>query len=154
MHYHAQVIAKEFVRLQGGTIGVMSPRQWVQAHTVVPDRLPPLWRHPPLGYLVAVLAQAAAVSLTLHLHHVLMDGFAYQGALSFLVVAVVALRWGVGPSLLTTLVGAALLNYLILPPHAAWSLAASAVVATLVFLSVGLSISVLVSRTERARRLA
>ena len=39
----------------------------VRAHAVVPDMLPRLWRHPLLGYLVAVLAQLAAVGLTLHL---------------------------------------------------------------------------------------
>jgi signal transduction histidine kinase len=129
-------------------------RQRIRADTVVPDRLPRLWRHRLLGYLAAVLAQLAAVSLTLQLHHVLSPTFRYQGALSFLVIAFVALRWGVEPSLLSTLVGAALLNYLILPPHAAWSLGASQVVATLIFLSVGLCIGVLASRTERARRIA
>jgi signal transduction histidine kinase len=128
--------------------------QWVCVHTAAPDRLPRLWRHPLLGYLVAVLAQLAAVSLTLHLRQVLLYAFPYHGALSFLVVVFVALRWGVGPSLLSTLVGAALLNYLILLPHAAWSLGTSQIVATLVFLSVGLSISVLAGRTERARRMA
>jgi hypothetical protein len=43
--------------------------QRVRAHAVVPDRLPRLWQHPPLGYLVAVLAQLAAVSLTLQLRY-------------------------------------------------------------------------------------
>jgi signal transduction histidine kinase len=128
--------------------------QRVRAHAVVPDRLPRLWQHPPLGYLVAVLAQLAAVSLTLQLRYLLVQAFPYRGALSFLVVVLVALRWGGGPSLLTTLVGAALLHYFLLPPQGAWSLGASQIVATLVFLSVGLSISVLTSRTERARRMA
>jgi K+-sensing histidine kinase KdpD len=128
--------------------------QRVRAHAVVPDRLPRLWQHPPLGYLVAVLAQLAAVGLTLPLRYLLVQAFPYRGALSFLVVVLVALRWGVGPSLLTTLVGAALLNYAILPPYSAWSLGASQIVATLLFLSIGLSISVLVSRTERARQMA
>jgi hypothetical protein len=101
---------------------VMPLRRWVQAHTVVPDRLPRLWQHPSVGYLVAVLAQLAAVSLTLHLRYLLLQAFPYRGALSFLgalsfvVVVCVALLWAVGPSLLTTLVGAALLNYFILPP--------------------------------------
>jgi signal transduction histidine kinase len=103
---------------------------------------------------VAVLAQLAAVSLTLQLRQVLLYAFPYHGALSFLVVAFVALRWGMGPSLVATLVGAALLNYFILPPRATWSLGASQLVATLVFLSVGLSTGVLASRTERARRIA
>ena len=128
--------------------------QRVRAHAVVPDRLSRLWQHPPVGYLVAVLAQLAAVSLTLHLRYLLVQAFPYRGALSFLVVVLVALRWGGGPSLLSTLVGAALLHYFHLLPQGAWSLGAPQIVATLVFLSVGLCISVLTSRTERARRMA
>jgi signal transduction histidine kinase len=88
------------------------------------------------------------------LRYLLVQAFPYRGALSFLVVVLVALRWGGGPSLLTTLVGAALLHYFLLPSQGAWSLGAPQTVATLVFLSVGLSISVLTSRTERARRMA
>jgi signal transduction histidine kinase len=129
-------------------------RQRVRAHVVVPDSLPRLWQHPPLGYLVAVLAQLAAVSLTLQLRLVLLQAFTYRGALSLLVVVAVALRWGAGPSLLSTLVGAALLNYRALPPYSGWNLGVSGIVATLVFLSIGLSISVLVSRMARARRIA
>src|SRR5438067_955515 len=109
--------------------------QWVRAHAVVPDRLPRLWRRPPLGYLVAVLAQLAAVSLTWRLAHVVPD-FWFRGSLSFLAVAVIALRWGVGPSLLSTLLGGALLNYLILPPHTAWSFGTPELVKTLLFLCV------------------
>ena len=69
--------------------------QWVRAHAGVPDRLPRLWRHPLLGYLVAVLTQLVAVGLTVHLTNVVPD-FWFRGALSFLVVAVVALCWGWG----------------------------------------------------------
>jgi signal transduction histidine kinase len=128
--------------------------QRARAHAVVPDGLLRLWQHPPLGYLVAVLAQLAAVSLTLHLRYLLVQAFPYRGALSFLVIVLVALRWGGGPSLLSTLVGTALLHYFLLPSQGAWSLGAPQIVATLVFLSVGLSISVLTSRAERARRMA
>ncbi|HKC75980.1 MAG TPA: HAMP domain-containing sensor histidine kinase [Chloroflexota bacterium] len=126
--------------------------QRVRAHAVVPDRLPWLWRHPLLGYLVAVLAQLAAVGLTLHLATVVPD-FWFRGALSFLAVTFVALRWGVGPGLLSTLMGSALLNDLILPPYAAWSLAAPGVVKTLLFLSVGLTVSVLAGRAARYARI-
>jgi signal transduction histidine kinase len=100
-----------------------------------------------------VLAQLAAVGLTLHLANVVPD-FWFRDALSFLAVAVVALRWGVGPGLLSTLMGSALLNDLVLPPYTAWSLAAPGVVESLLFLSVGLSVSVLAGRAARARRIA
>jgi K+-sensing histidine kinase KdpD len=119
-------------------------RQRVRAHTAVLDRLPRLSRHPLLGYLVAVLAQLAAVGLTLHLANV-VPTFWFRDALSFLAVAVVALRWGVGPGLLSTLMGSALLNDLVLPPSTAWSRAAPGMVKTLLFLSV----SVLAGRAVR-----
>src|SRR5437588_702121 len=38
--------------------------QWVRAHAVVPDRLPRLWRRPPLGYLVAARAVRMAQAAT------------------------------------------------------------------------------------------
>ena len=66
--------------------------QRVRAHAGVPDSVPRLWQHPSLGYLVAVLAQFAAVSLTLQLHYLLVQAFPYRGALSFLVIVLVALR--------------------------------------------------------------
>jgi K+-sensing histidine kinase KdpD len=128
-------------------------RQRVRAHAVGLDRLPRLWRRPLLGYLVAVLAQLAAAGLTLHLANVVPD-FWCRDALSFPAVAFVALHWGVGPGLLSTLIGSALLNYLVLPPYTAWSLAAPGVVTTLLFLSVGLSVSVLAGRAARAQRIA
>jgi hypothetical protein len=47
--------------------------QRVRAHAVVPDRQARPWRHPLLGYLVAVLAQLAAVGPTLHLANVVPE---------------------------------------------------------------------------------
>src|SRR2546423_15519338 len=69
--------------------------QRVRAHAVVPDRLPWLWRHPLLGYLVAVLAQLAALGLTLHPATVVPD-FLFCGALSVPAGPFVALRLGGG----------------------------------------------------------
>ena len=59
-----------------------------------------------VGYLVAVLGQVAAISLTLYLRAMWPHGFPYQGVLAVVVVIAVALRWDFGPSLLATLVGA------------------------------------------------
>jgi signal transduction histidine kinase len=129
-------------------------QHWLAANTFAPTWLPRRWRHPVVGYLVAVLAQLAAISLTLHLHLALLQAFPYRGALSDLVVVLIALCWGVGPSVLSTLVGAALLTYLILPPYNTWYFGASQVVATIVLLGVSLSISVLVSGMAHARRMA
>lgn len=140
---------------------------WLHSHPSMARGQPgrrtrlPLWRrlgvplrwHRAVGYIVAVLAQVAAVSLTRQLGH-LWPGFAFPGALSLLVVAVVALSWGAGATILTTLTGAALLNYVILVPNGAWSRQPAQLAATLLFLVVGLSIGTLASRSDRARRAA
>jgi hypothetical protein len=70
----------------------VSTCQPVRARTVVPDRLPRPWRHPLLGYFVAVLAQLAAVGLTLRLAHVSVWAYPNHDALSILVITFVALR--------------------------------------------------------------
>lgn len=108
------------------------------------------WRRV-FAYVLAVLLQGAAIGVSLSLSH-LFPAFAVPGVLPLLVIAGVALRWGTGPSLLATLLGSALLNYVLLPPQAAWSLAPMALVATLLFFSAGLCIGVMASRTERARQ--
>ena len=126
-------------------------RQRMRTGTVVADGPARPWRHPPLGYLVAVLGQIAAVSLTVYLSHVWSHGFPYRGALPLLVVVTVALRWDFGPSLLSTLLGAALVNYYVLPPYDAWSLGSRQVGAMLIFVVIGLSIGVLGSRAQHAR---
>jgi PAS domain S-box-containing protein len=126
-------------------------RQWVQAHAVVPDKLRPLWQHPSLGYLVAVLGQVAAVSLTAYLGAMWPRDFPYPGVLPLVVVIVVALRWDFGPSVVGTLLGAVLISYYILRPYAAWSAAPAAMGTVLAFVAIGLTIGLLGSRAHRAR---
>src|SRR5919199_6675743 len=126
-------------------------RQWVQAHAVVPDGLRRLWQHPSLGYLVAVLGQVAAVSLTLYLRDMWPRGFPYHGLLPLVVVIAVALRWDLGPSALATLVGAALVDYYVLPPYATWSHGSAQMGAVLAFVAIGLTIGILGSRAQHAR---
>src|SRR5919202_647141 len=126
-------------------------RQRVRAPAGVPDRLRRLWQHPFLGYLVAVLGQVAAVSLTLYLRDMWPRGFPYQAVLPLVVVIAVALRWDFGPSVLATLVGAALVGYYVLPPYATWSRGSAQMGAVLAFVAIGLSIGLLGSRAHRAR---
>ena len=97
-------------------------RQWVRANTFAPSWLPVRLRHPALGYLAAVLLEVIAVALTLLLM-MGMPAFSLLGLLVILGVALVALHWGGGPSLLATLVGVALLEYAVFPPQFAWSIA-------------------------------
>src|ERR671933_1256832 len=126
-------------------------RQRVRAPAGVPDRLRRLWQHPFLGYLVAVLGQVAAVSLTLYLRDMWPRGFPYQAVLPLVVVIAVALRWDFGPSVLATLVGAALVGYYVLPPSAAWSRESPQMGAVLAFMAIGLALGILGRRAHRAR---
>src|SRR5918912_2654976 len=52
-------------------------RQRMRTDTVVADGPARPWRHPPLGYLVAVLGQIAAVSPTGYPRHLGWHGFPY-----------------------------------------------------------------------------
>lgn len=130
------------------------PRRWLDASSFAPLWLPPSLRHPAVGYLMAVLSQGAATGLILLLDQV-FPRFAFPSALGLLVIVLVALSWGAGPGIVSTVVSAMLINVLVLPPRATLSLAtAGEIVSTLFFLVAGVLISVVASQTERARRRA
>ena len=126
--------------------------RWFAAHTFAPTGLPERWRHPLLGYLAAVLLEGAAVVVVVLLADI-FDGFAFPALLSLLMVALVALTWGLGPSLLATLLGGVLLGWLLrtnllhLYEHTT-----GRVVALALFLGAAACLSILASRVERARR--
>ena len=129
-------------------------RHGLVAHTFSPPWLTGRWAHPTVGYLVAVLLQVSAVTGLTALTR-LFPSFQFQEALVILVVLLVALTWGVGPSLLATVVGGALLVLLLLPP--AFSLVMARIedaLNLLVYLCVGCVVSLLTSQAQRARRSA
>src|SRR5258708_17829614 len=73
------------------------------------------WSHPVFGYLTAFLLPFAAVTAIA----LLVQGFPafrFQGVLVILVVLVVALNWGLGPSVLATFFRTVLLLFLPLSP--------------------------------------
>lgn len=131
-------------------------RAWFVNNTFAPPWLPERLQHPVLGYLIAGLLQALAVLLTYYLGAQLqVFTVAFAGLLQILVIALVALSWGVGPSIVATLVGAALFDYLILLPPFHWfSDDPKNWYQLLLFVLVGLSISIVSSQTELARRRA
>jgi hypothetical protein len=90
-------------------------RRWLTHNTFTLSWLPERWRHPLTGYLVAVLLPGVALAVVMLLAEVLV-GFAFPALLATLVVALIALTWGVGPSLAATLVGVAILAGLLLSP--------------------------------------
>jgi two-component system, OmpR family, phosphate regulon sensor histidine kinase PhoR len=129
-------------------------RHGLVTHTFAPPWLTGRWAHPAVGYLVAVLLQVSAVTGLTALTW-LFPSFQFQEALVILVILLVALTWGVGPSLLATVVGGALLALLLLPP--AFSLVIARIedaLNLLVYLCVGCAVSLLTSQAQRARRAA
>jgi PAS domain S-box-containing protein len=129
-------------------------RHGLVAHTFAPPWLTGRWAHPAVGYLLAVLLQVSAVTGLTALTW-LFPSFQFQEAVVILVVLLVALTWGVGPSLLATVVGGALLMLLLLP--SAFSLVIVRIedaLNLLVYLCVGCSVSLLTSQAQRARRSA
>src|SRR5258708_16420890 len=73
------------------------------------------WFHPVFGYLAALLLPFATVTAMA----LLVQGFPsfrFQGVLVILVVLLIALNWGLGPSLIATVVGTVLLLFLPQPP--------------------------------------
>ncbi len=129
-------------------------RHGLVSHTFAPPWLTGRWAHPAVGYLVAVLLQVSAVTGLTALTR-LFPSFQFQEALVILVVLLVALTWGVGPSLLATVVGGALLVLLLLPE--AFSLVMARIedaLNLLVYLCVGSVVSLLTSQAQRARRSA
>ena len=126
--------------------------RWLLVHTFTPSWLPKRWHSSATGYVVAIILQILAVFAT-SLFVRLFPTFVFTGLLEVLALALVALNWGAGPSIVATFVGAVLLDFFILPPHFAWSLdTAKSIVEILLFLLVGFTLSVVASRIERIRQ--
>lgn len=128
-----------------------APLRWLQVNSFTPVWLPKSLRHPMFGYFVAILLQIIAVLITMSLVQ-LYPSFAVTGLLGALAVALVALNWGAGPSLLATLAGAVLLNFVIMTPHFTWTFSsAESIIETLLLLLVGSAISIVASQIARTR---
>jgi len=129
-------------------------RHWFARSTFAPSWLPEKWQHPFFGYLIALLLQTLAVFATVYLDTMLRV-FVFSGLLEVLAIALVALSWGVGPSIIATLFGAFLFDYTVLPPRFTWNLGDPRdLYQLLVFILIGLVISIVSSQTESARRRA
>ncbi len=127
-------------------------RWWVE-QTFAPPWLTGPLAHPVVGYLLALAGQVFALLGTWLLIQV-NPGFAFSAALSFLVVMLVALWWGAGPSLLSALVGTLLVNYVLLPPYFSWSVRDADLIGVGVVGLVGILISWIASQSEANRRRA
>ena len=126
-------------------------RYWFQVNSFSPGFLRPPWSHPLLGYLVGGVLQVLAVALMIVLVQ-MYPSFHFPGALMLLVVLVVSLFWGAGPGLTTLIGGTLLFVFLLLPPYYSLQFArVEDLAGVLIFLAVGVTISVVASQVERAR---
>jgi hypothetical protein len=128
-----------------------TPHAWRRSTTGPPQWLPVGFRHPLTGYLLALLIDLVAASLTLLLV-LLFPAFDLHELLLLLGIVLVALTCGVGPGVLATCVGLLLLEAIALPPHFSWRLPSPADWVDLVVLFVsGISLSLLVGALRTAK---
>jgi PAS domain S-box-containing protein len=129
-------------------------RRWLRTNSWLPAWVPARWRHWSAAYLAAALLQAAAITLVALISDI-FPSFPFQGSLEILIIVFVALTFGAGPSLLATLFGAVLLDFVVLPPRFAWALlTAPNLLSLTLFIIIGCVASILASQTERARSVA
>jgi K+-sensing histidine kinase KdpD len=126
--------------------------RWVQDNTFAPEWLPERLHHPLIGYLAAALVEGAALGVILVVFSLVPD-FDYFAIVALMGVVIVALGWGVGPGLFATLVSTLLLDFVTGAPRFSWAITSLADPSGLVlYLVVGIIISLLAGRSERARR--
>lgn len=115
-------------------------------------QLPGTWLHLLGGYLGALVLCVLSVAITYGLGH-FASPFAYPASPCILGILVIALLWGAGPSVFATLLAAALLDFVFLPPTFFWSLhTIPQAIDTGMFLLIGFIISQVASRLQHARQ--
>src|SRR5262249_1881743 len=125
---------------------------WLKVHTYPPRWLPPRWRNPAIGYVVAASLAVLVGGLTLLLE-VAFPPLALHGTLLAVIFVLIAVNWGEGPSLLVTFIGALLLAFVALPPHFSWEIDdRSEVVGFFTFLVSAVVMNLIASQAGRARR--
>ncbi len=126
-------------------------RHWFQINSFSPGFLSRPWSHPAFGYLAACLLQAMVVTAIVLILRV-YPTFSFPEALMLLVILVVSLFWGAGPGLVTIAVGTLLLVALLIPPYFSLAIARTEDgYGVVLFLGVGLTISLIASQVERTR---
>jgi PAS domain S-box-containing protein len=124
---------------------------WLRTSTFTPEWLPAPWNHAISGYIFAILIPLASIILTLLLKQIFLT-FVFPGVLIIVAILVVAILWGAGPGLLATLWGTILFNLNVLSPQYSLNLNTfQDVFETCFLLVIGIIMSLVVSRIERAR---
>ncbi len=128
--------------------------QWFVTNTFSPVWLPRKLRRPAIGSAVAVLLQLLACLITFLVIHI-FPGYAIMSLWEVLAIALVALTWGAGPSIIATFVGLILLNFSLTSSSILWDLdSTDDLVERVTFLLVGLSITIVASQVGKARQQA
>jgi signal transduction histidine kinase len=110
------------------------------------------WRHPVASYLLAALVQVLVAVIT-RLLIAFAPTFAFPGVVEILAVALIAMTWGAGPAVFAALLGLGLEEAWVLPLRSGEGRFTSAdLLEGVVFMAVGIGISVVASTTERSRR--
>ncbi|HEU5369739.1 MAG TPA: GAF domain-containing protein, partial [Ktedonobacterales bacterium] len=126
--------------------------RWFQDHAFFPLWLPERWQHPLVGYAMGILLVAAAIGLDL-LIYLFFPAYNVPGLLVILAILLTALSWGAGPSLVATLAGVFLLDYFDFTPRLTFiKHVASLVASDVLFVLVGVIISVIAMQVQRSRR--
>ncbi len=127
---------------------------WLQANTFVPTWLPMRLRHPAAGYLLAALVQLA-VAVINRLLNQFVPTYHYHGVLEVLAVALIAMNWGAGPGVFAALVALMLDETSVLPTlHGEGQLTGGDIIEGVLFMAIGICLSLVASTTERSRRRA
>jgi signal transduction histidine kinase len=130
---------------------VVGALSWLAARTFLPEWLPRRLRYPLTGYLIAVVIALLAVAMTAWLID-LDPAFRFAEILIALAVVVVALNFGMGPSLLLALVGVGLTWFLVLPARGAPLIEDIDAAVALTLLTVfAVLMGILTSNTKQAR---
>ena len=127
---------------------------WLQARSFYPSWLPERWRHWPLVYSAVVAVQVLAFLATDWLLAIDPD-FPFRSLLFILAIVVIAVNFGVGPSLTAALMGTLLLYLSVPGPRWMWRLADVEDAISLVVVGiVAVTVSIVASRAEQGRRQA
>jgi signal transduction histidine kinase len=107
-----------------------------------------------VGYLLAVTVQIVVAAIT-RLLLVAFPTFAFPGMIEVLTVALIAVSWGAGPGVLAAIIGLGLEEIVVLPVRAGEArVTPGDLTEGMVFMAVGLCITIVAAMTEHSRRRA
>ncbi|GHO72998.1 hypothetical protein KSD_07690 [Ktedonobacter sp. SOSP1-85] len=127
-------------------------KNFLQSSSFSPEWLPPSLQSPFVGYLLAVLLPILMVGCV-YLITCFLPSFRFASAPIILAVVLISLGWGTLSGLLATLVGTLALTILVVPSLMPLTFDHDEYVySAIMFTIIGISLSLLTSQTQHARR--